>query len=368
MTKLCIIGYLITYGYIFLLILGIGLITKNLKNKNISRKIIHILLFAVWIFIDVFFKNTIHQIIIPVSFLIINSISYKFKIFKAIEREEDNHLGTIYFAISITIMTTIAYFIPNIFVYSGISVFCLCFGDGFAALFGECFGKKKIYNKKTYFGFLSCILFTTLSLVIFKFYRLPEMSLMLIILISFLIGILELVDFGLDNFTITLIPFGLFTLIGINGNLEAIIALAISIITFVFVFLSKSISFYGSLFAMIIVFCFSYFGGYLAVAFLLICYFISFLIGLVKKNYLGTKKGRNFLQIFVNGFIGLLLCILAYYINIRFLLISFISIAGALVDSISSDIGIFSKKEPYDLIRRKRVARGISGGISFYPA
>ena len=45
-------------------------------------EIIHILLFAVWIFIDVFFKNTIHQIIIPVSFLIINSISYKFKIFK----------------------------------------------------------------------------------------------------------------------------------------------------------------------------------------------------------------------------------------------------------------------------------------------
>ena len=190
-----LIGYLIIFGYIFLSIFIFGLLGKKEVNKNLSRKLIHISLFMVWIFIDLFFKDTIHQIIIPFSFLIINSISYKFKIFKSIEREEDNHLGTIYFAIAILIMTTTAYFVPSLFVYSGISVFCLCFGDGFASLLGSFFGKRKIYHKKSYIGFISCIIATLIGLIFFKVFRFSELSLSLFILISLLAGILELVDY-----------------------------------------------------------------------------------------------------------------------------------------------------------------------------
>ena len=59
-------GYLIIFSYIFLLIFLIGPFIKKFTNIETSRKIIHIFLFAVWIFIDIFMKNTIHQIIIPI--------------------------------------------------------------------------------------------------------------------------------------------------------------------------------------------------------------------------------------------------------------------------------------------------------------
>ena len=93
------------------------------------------MLFMVWVFIDVFFANTIHQIIIPVSFLIINTLSYKYKIYKSVERENGNHYGTIYFAMAITIVMTVAYFKREMYLESGVAAFCLTLGDG-AAVYG----------------------------------------------------------------------------------------------------------------------------------------------------------------------------------------------------------------------------------------
>ena len=103
-------GYIAVFAYVFFLIFFAGEIIKKKTNLETSRKTIHSMLFMVWVFIDVFFANTIHQIIIPVSFLIINTLSYKYKIYKSVERETGNHCGTIYFAIAITIVMTAAYF------------------------------------------------------------------------------------------------------------------------------------------------------------------------------------------------------------------------------------------------------------------
>ena len=202
-----VIGYLITYAYIFLLIFGVGPLIKKISNGNISRKVIHICLFMVWYFIDIFFKGTIHQIIIPFSFLVINALSYKFKLFKAIEKEEDNHFGTIYFAITVLIMMSISYFVPSLYLYSGVGVICLTFGDGFASLIGSQINSKKIYGKKSILGFISCIFATFIGLTAFKFISFGTLSFDLIILLSFVVGIVELVDYGLDNFSVSLIPF-----------------------------------------------------------------------------------------------------------------------------------------------------------------
>ena len=230
-----IVGYLVTYAYIFFLIFVLGPLAKKLFNGDVSRKLIHILLFMVWFFIDIFFKNTIHQIIIPVSFLIINALSYKFKIFKAIEKEEDNHLGTIYFALTVTIMMTIVYFVPSLYFYSGVGVICLTLGDGLAALLGTQIKSKKIYKKKSLIGFIGCIVGTFIGLLIFKLTLFNNLKIIYIILLSFVVGIVELVDYGLDNFTVSLIPFGIGFLLnlGVNDNL-LIYSLCSSIVIFFF--------------------------------------------------------------------------------------------------------------------------------------
>lgn len=107
------IGYCLSYGYLFLAIFGIGTLKKILKfSTETSRKLIHILIGFTWIILYRYLRNTIHFIIIPLSFIIINALSYKFKIFKMFEREtnEKNHYGTIYYAIAMTIMATLSFF------------------------------------------------------------------------------------------------------------------------------------------------------------------------------------------------------------------------------------------------------------------
>lgn len=366
-----IVGYLVTYTYIFFLIFVLGPLAKKLFNGDVSRKLIHILLFMVWFFIDIFFKNTIHQIIIPVSFLIINALSYKFKIFKAIEKEEDNHLGTIYFAITVTILMTIVYFVPSLYFYSGVGVICLTLGDGLAALLGTQIKSKKIYKKKSLIGFIGCIVGTFIGLLIFKLTLFNNLKIIYIILLSFVVGIVELVDYGLDNFTVSLIPFGIGFLLnlGVNDNLLTY-SLCSSIVIFFFIYFSKSITYYGSLMSMIIVFVFGFFGGYKASIFLIISYLISFFISVYRKLYFKRKniiKERNprgFVQIFVNGFGGALCCILSYFIDEKYLVIACLGIGGCLIDSISSDIGRLSKYDPFDFIKGKRVKKGLSGGVS----
>ena len=82
-----LVGYLTIFAYIFSLIFIIGPLVKKVSNLETSRKIIHILLFMVWIFLDIFMKNTYHQVIVPIIFLILNTLSYKFNIYKIVERE-----------------------------------------------------------------------------------------------------------------------------------------------------------------------------------------------------------------------------------------------------------------------------------------
>ena len=141
-------GYGVIFAYIFSLIFILGPIVKQKFNGETSRKVIHICLFAVWSLIDYFFKGTIHQIIIPVIFIILNILSYRFNIYKSVERDEGNHLGTVYFAIAVTVVLGISYFVPELYYASGVAIFCLTFGDGFAALIGYNFKSPQIYIKK----------------------------------------------------------------------------------------------------------------------------------------------------------------------------------------------------------------------------
>ena len=98
---LIFVGYLLIFIYIFLLIFVLGPLIKGKYNLETSRKFIHICLFFVWVLIDIFMKNTVHQFIVPIIFLILNILSYKYNIYKSVERIEKNHYGTIYFALAI---------------------------------------------------------------------------------------------------------------------------------------------------------------------------------------------------------------------------------------------------------------------------
>ncbi len=363
-----LIGYASIFAYIFIMIFGVGKAIQRRFDTETSRKIIHISLFMVWVLIDLFLQDTVHQIIIPICFLILNSLSFKLKIFKSVEREGENHLGTIYFAIAITAILTLAYFKPVLFPYTGVAVFALTFGDGFAALVGYHTKSKRIYKSKSILGFVACFVATFISVLAFKYIYSLEISILNVAVLSIICAILELVCYGLDNFFIT---FGVLLAsyyLSVSGSFWFYASVYISLAIFAIVFFSGAIDYLGSLASMGIVFCFSYFGGYLPLAFLLITYFTIFIIGFISKFIKKSKKKRprGLIQILVNGGLGTLLLLLAYhYSSLQFLTASLVLISGCFVDSVSSDVGTLSRKKPYDLVKRRHVETGMSGGVSF---
>lgn len=203
-----LLGYSFAYLYLLFVILGMGAVKKVFRlNIEISRKITHILIGFTWLILYRFLTGTIHMVIVPLTFIVINFFSYKFKIFKAFEREDEgkNHFGTVYYAVSMTALSIVSLLYPKALIPYGISVFCLSFGDGFAAIFGHSVKRHNIHitKEKTLIGSIACTVGAGIGIVLFMTIIPIEISPFQIIVLSLSTGLLELVGNGLDNFSIT---------------------------------------------------------------------------------------------------------------------------------------------------------------------
>lgn len=200
------IGYLLTFTYIFLVI-GISAILKekNIINEEDSRKIVHIFVSLSFIIMYIYLKDTIHFIIPPLIFILLNYLSYKKNIFTAMERKQDNTLGTVYYAFSLFIMALLSLICKN-YIYSyAIGIFCMAFADGLAPIISSKIKSKKLYRKKTVSGTLTVFIMTLLIVVIINKVFLLNYDVYKIILVSFVSAILELFSRrGLDNLTLPL--------------------------------------------------------------------------------------------------------------------------------------------------------------------
>ncbi len=366
-----VLGYIAVFAYVFFLIFVLGEFVRKRTNLETSRKTIHTMLFMVWVLIDVFFKNSIHQILVPVAFLILNSLSFKFRIYKSVERENNNHYGTVYFAIAITAVMTLAYFFEELYLASGAAAFCLTAGDGFAALVGYNTRSRRIRGNKTLNGFIACFAAALLALVCFRLVWWPEMGLPEALILSALSAVAELTGRGLDNFTITFSVFGTsWLLVDVLRQPDGSQAAVWAVVIFLIVFFSRAIDYAGALLSMLIVFAFRYCAGAAGLGYLLGTYFVVFFIGLAKKTWFksaGKTRAheRNWLQILINGGLGTLAVVFYGIYQKPWLLASAAAIiGGCFIDSVSSDVGTLSPRDPYDIIRRLRVPKGISGGIS----
>ena len=200
-------GYILSYLYLFGVIFGVGLIKKIFRlPSEWSRKLVHIFISFTWIILYRYLFGTVHFIVVPFSFVIINYFSYKYKIFKMYERDdgENNHYGTIFYAASLTIMAIISTIWKEAVIPYGIAVFCLSFGDGAAALVGPMITKHnfRITGEKSLFGTIACVAFAFIGIIILNAFVPLELALWQILLLSVATGFWELVGKGYDNFSI----------------------------------------------------------------------------------------------------------------------------------------------------------------------
>jgi len=138
------LGLLVSYAFVFGLI---GLATILMKRKTLepgaARKLIHIGVSNWWLIAMATFDNPLFASVGPLSFILINALALRFRLFAAMDPGADSkNWGTIYFPISLAILANLCWGGLMPLWVGAIGVLAMGWGDGLASLVGEKFGGK----------------------------------------------------------------------------------------------------------------------------------------------------------------------------------------------------------------------------------
>ncbi len=154
-----ILGLIASYLLIFLIIgLSTILQKKKILNEEGARKFIHIGVSNWWILAMIFFHDTNalwFAIIPPITFIILNYLSYRMNLLKAMERGGNGNLGTVYFPISLLILVVLTFGVLKNPYIGAIGILVMGYGDGLAAVIGKAYGKHKFAFGKSIEGSLA---------------------------------------------------------------------------------------------------------------------------------------------------------------------------------------------------------------------
>ena len=173
----------------------------------------------------VFFNSAIWASILPIIFVFINFISYKYNIIKSMERDENERdgLGTVYYAITLLILSIITFgplnYYKEIFgpLIGLVGVIVMGYGDGIAAIVGKAI-KSPSYkigtSTKTLAGSFAMLCITFVIVSGFLAYIKTSNWFIKSVMISILATIIEAVSIkGTDNLTVPIITFGMLLLV-----------------------------------------------------------------------------------------------------------------------------------------------------------
>lgn len=206
-------GYILTYLYLGLLLFITYILNKYFKvNEVVTRKLVHINVSFCYVIFYNYLGTSYHIMIPPLTFILLNYLSYKKNIFRGMENNKET-LGTVFYPISVLIMAIITYVVPEFYPYFGIGLFCMAFGDGLAPLIAGYLKSMKIYNNKTLVGSLTVFIISIMVVIIFN----------------------HVFTLGLDGFSVIFIGIvsSLLELIGINGYDNLYLPLGVSLFSFI---------------------------------------------------------------------------------------------------------------------------------------
>lgn len=201
-----IAGIILSYVFIAIIIIAAKFFEK--AGKEASRKFIHIMLSNWWFLAMHFFSNTLWASIVPLSFVIINYISYKKNLISVMEREDNKEegLGTVYYALSLFLLSIFTFGIIKKPEIGLCSILIMGYGDGLAAIVGKSI-KSMPYKigktRKTLAGSCTMLFISFFIVAIFLCSMQSELWMLKSILVAISVTILEAVSIkGTDNITV----------------------------------------------------------------------------------------------------------------------------------------------------------------------
>lgn len=211
-----LVGIIISTVYIVVILVLSKFVAK--KGEEASRKFIHILLSNIWIIYYFLIDSLLVACILPAVFVVINTLSYKFKILKTMEREKNDGFGTIYYAISILIVTIFTYLQKNPMLGMP-GMLIMGYGDGFAAVVG-----KKVKSKEYEIGNAVKTIAGSITMFVISF-----------MVSSFVLNLLAVEYFFLKGLVIALVATAL-EAVSIRGLDNITVPIVVTVLTYLCVF------------------------------------------------------------------------------------------------------------------------------------
>lgn len=200
------VGIVVSYLYIGIIIVGAKQFEK--RGKEASRKFIHIMLGNWWFIAMYFFTNVWSAVFVPITFVIINYVSYKRDLIKVMERDEQDGLGTVYYAIALLILAIISFGVYQKPILGLIPTLVMAYGDGFAAVIGKMVKSKTYHIGETTKSIAGSITMFIISMILIATYFLYQgtplgQTIPITFIMSFAVTVIEAVSTkGIDNISV----------------------------------------------------------------------------------------------------------------------------------------------------------------------
>ena len=365
------IGYILAFLYGILCLALAHVAYKLGMPKIYTRKLVHVLVGFEWVILYFFHGASIHSLIVCLAFLALLFVVARKNLMPMISSESDNSLGTVYYAVAMSIMAAVCLVVPKLMIPFGIAAFCTSFGDGFAGIVGQSIKRKnpKIYGNKTLFGTIANFVFSFISAEAFVLIFELKLSVWQTLAIALVCVCFELLGaLGFDNILLPLAVFALSSAFlyfdGIGNYLAPIL---LTPVVLLLVNEKKLLTKDGILAAILVDALISISLGNFGFTLLL-----TFLLLGALSDKVKTKKGqkkqtsdkRNWKQVLANSSVATVLSIIYFLTENNVFAVCFAaSLAEALSDTFSSSFGSLAPRA-YDIIRMKKVKKGLSGGVS----
>ena len=368
-------GYLLSIGYGVLCLLAAFLLSRFGVRNAITRKLVHIFIGFEWVILYLFHGATYHFLIVCLAFLALLLVAYKKKLLQMISSDGDNAPGTVYYAVSMSLMALASLIDQRFILPFGLAVFVTSLGDGFAGLIGGLIKKHNptVYKQKTFVGALANFVISTATalafMTIFEDMGLTPIHCLVIGALS--VGIELISGFGLDNITLPLsvAAFSYLSTVFYTETAKYFLPIALTPLIISFVIERKNLTRGGTIAAIFLDIAVSISLGNLGFLLLLIFLVLGILTDKLKKKNANLKEEksshRDASQVLANGLVPIVCAAMYFAIGERAFLLAFVAaLAEALGDTAASSLGSYSRNT-FDLFKFRKCEQGISGGVSF---
>lgn len=366
-------GYIAAFAYGIICLLSAAVLYKMGMPKIYTRKFVHILVGFEWVILYIFHGATYHFLIVCLAFLALLVVVAAKKLMPMISSDSDNAPGTVYYAVSMSIMACACLFYEKLMIPFGIAVFCTSFGDGFAAIVGQAVKRYNptLYKNKSLFGTLANFILCVIAIIAFKHIFALEISYIYVCLIAIFAVELEIfTGKGIDNITL---PLGTFILTAFvmfyPYASEYILPIILTLPVVAFVDAKKLLSSFGIVVAFALDVIVSISLGNFGFILLLLFLALGALSDGVKKrtsyaDFHPKREARTQAQVMANALVAAV-CAVSFKTteSVIFAVAFAASLAEALADTLSSSFGSLSKKT-FDIFKMKKCQKGLSGGMS----